>query len=508
MVPTHGDGPTPPEVTSLLEDHTLRPPAAGRGARRGGSRGAAAERRAGGLRRRRRAGSWPPSAPIPAVAGARARPRRVRRRRCGAGAPSSGWTSLLVPEADGGGCLTEHGLIDLVLVAEEMGRVVAPGPLGPVNVVADALGRARHAPRSVPSVLPGLLDGTAVAAWCGPDAGRRHDADGDGVTLERHGRRPVEAGAQADHLLVTVAGRRRARARLLVARRRSRAHRRAARTAWTWSDGSPGCTSTSVVLVERRHRRRRCRRGRGDVERQLQMACVLQCAETVGALDHVFAMTARVPRRPLLVRPAAVVLPGAQAPRRRTTRCGWRPATPSRPRPPARSPSGAPTPPSVVSAAKALDRPARHRADPGLRPAARRHRRHLGARPAPVPASGHGRTGPRTARPRSTPSASPPRSWRQRRERRTRTGPDLEPVEDFRPGPERGWPTTCHRSATAGNDRSDARRARGARPAGARSGTAASPGSASPPSTADSASPPSTSGRSPPSPRPTTCRSR
>ncbi|MDP1804235.1 MAG: acyl-CoA dehydrogenase family protein, partial [Acidimicrobiales bacterium] len=51
-----------------------------------------------------------------------------------------GWTSMLVGEADGGGCLSEHGLLDLVLVAEEMGRVVAPGPLVPVNVVAGALG--------------------------------------------------------------------------------------------------------------------------------------------------------------------------------------------------------------------------------------------------------------------------------------------------------------------------------------------------------------------------------
>ena len=29
---------------------------------------------------------------------------------------------MLVSEADGGGCLSEHGLLDLVLVAEEMGR--------------------------------------------------------------------------------------------------------------------------------------------------------------------------------------------------------------------------------------------------------------------------------------------------------------------------------------------------------------------------------------------------
>ena len=39
-----------------------------------------------------------------------------------------GWTSLLVDEAHGGGSLSEHGLADLVLVVEEFGRTVAPGP--------------------------------------------------------------------------------------------------------------------------------------------------------------------------------------------------------------------------------------------------------------------------------------------------------------------------------------------------------------------------------------------
>ena len=50
-----------------------------------------------------------------------------------------GWTSMLVPEADGGGTLSGAGLLDLVLVAEEMGRLVSPGPLLPTNVVASAL---------------------------------------------------------------------------------------------------------------------------------------------------------------------------------------------------------------------------------------------------------------------------------------------------------------------------------------------------------------------------------
>ena len=50
-----------------------------------------------------------------------------------------GWTSLLVDEAHGGGSISDDGLVDLTLVADEFGRHAAPGPLIPTNVVAAAL---------------------------------------------------------------------------------------------------------------------------------------------------------------------------------------------------------------------------------------------------------------------------------------------------------------------------------------------------------------------------------
>ena len=49
-----------------------------------------------------------------------------------------GWTSLLVPEADGGGSVSGQGLPDLALVAFEFGRYAAPGPLTTANVVTAA----------------------------------------------------------------------------------------------------------------------------------------------------------------------------------------------------------------------------------------------------------------------------------------------------------------------------------------------------------------------------------
>jgi alkylation response protein AidB-like acyl-CoA dehydrogenase len=196
-----------------------------------------------------------------------------------------GWTSLLVPEADGGGCLSEHGLLDLVLVAEEMGRLVSPGPLVPVNVVASALARAGSDEQKA-TVLPGLLSGAAVAAWCGPapiDAA----LDGDGFVLTGTVA-PVEAAAQASHLLVAV------------------------RTSDGLSQLLVPTATTEVVIAPmdsldlvRRFAEVRFDRARvpassvvgvvggaaDDLEHQLQVAVVLQCAESVGAMDRMFEVT-------------------------------------------------------------------------------------------------------------------------------------------------------------------------------------------------------------------------
>jgi alkylation response protein AidB-like acyl-CoA dehydrogenase len=197
-----------------------------------------------------------------------------------------GWTSMLVPEADGGGSLSEHGLLDLVLVAEEMGRCVAPGPLAPVNLVASAVATAGTAAQKA-AVLPGLLDGSSVATWCGAEPVVGSVADGT-VTLT--GRlTAVEAAAESAHLLVvaTTSG---GLTHVLV------------------PAGAPGLTVTprrSLDLVRRFAEVSLDKvalpaadavvgsvDGAADeVERLLQVACVLQCAETCGVIDRVFAMT-------------------------------------------------------------------------------------------------------------------------------------------------------------------------------------------------------------------------
>ncbi len=122
-----------------------------------------------------------------------------------------GWTSMLVAEVDGGGSVSGTGLRDLALVAEEMGRLVAPGPLVSTNVVAGAVSRAgTEELRS--AVLPGLLSGDRIAAWGPVDAGAPFSVHPDRTRAERTDdgfvlsgtKGPVEAGVEADHLLIAA----------------------------------------------------------------------------------------------------------------------------------------------------------------------------------------------------------------------------------------------------------------------------------------------------------------
>ena len=73
-----------------------------------------------------------------------------------------GWASLLVPEELGGGSVSGDGVADLALVAEQIGRTVAPGPLHPVSVVLAGL---VEAPGGHEASIEALVSGEAVASW-------------------------------------------------------------------------------------------------------------------------------------------------------------------------------------------------------------------------------------------------------------------------------------------------------------------------------------------------------
>jgi alkylation response protein AidB-like acyl-CoA dehydrogenase len=206
-----------------------------------------------------------------------------------------GWTSLLVSDAHGGGSISGHGLSDLSLVAEEMGALVSPGPLGPVNVVAEAISREGTSAQ-VETVLPGLLTGDLVAAWCVAEPGTATGLDGVALTADSDDggfvlngvKVPVEAGAEAGWFLVT-------------------ANSPQGPTQFMIPASTPGIVVTRLNGLDlvRRHAKVEFTDVRvpnsfllGDeggarpaIDHQLRTALILQCAETVGATERVFEFT-------------------------------------------------------------------------------------------------------------------------------------------------------------------------------------------------------------------------
>jgi alkylation response protein AidB-like acyl-CoA dehydrogenase len=206
-----------------------------------------------------------------------------------------GWTSLLVSEEDGGGSISGGGLTDLALVSHQFGRYAAPGPLLPTNVVAAALSH-RGSPEQKAGVLPGLLSGETVGAWCWAEpppndrlgkVAMTASVTDDGYVL--NGRKgPVEAGAQADHLLVVAQTDGRPVQLLVPA-------------------GTPGVTVVAAQGLDltRRYAEIHFENVRvpralllgdassvaDDIEWQLQLANVMQMHEMVGAMEKAFEIT-------------------------------------------------------------------------------------------------------------------------------------------------------------------------------------------------------------------------
>jgi alkylation response protein AidB-like acyl-CoA dehydrogenase len=106
-----------------------------------------------------------------------------------------GWFALFVPEEFGGGTVSGSAVRDAVIVAEERGRVVQPGPFVATNVVAFALARSGSDEQQA-AHLPGLATGERTASWAftgrsgvpevgAVRAGRSgRGASGDGYTLD------------------------------------------------------------------------------------------------------------------------------------------------------------------------------------------------------------------------------------------------------------------------------------------------------------------------------------
>ncbi|MBX6387403.1 MAG: acyl-CoA/acyl-ACP dehydrogenase [Frankia sp.] len=208
-----------------------------------------------------------------------------------------GWTSLLVDERHGGGSVSGTGLVDLTVIAHEFGAAAAPGPLVVTNVVAAALSAAASADSAAAheEVLAGLLSGETIAAWCPPPAAGGTGeivgtADGDDIVLTGVAR-PVEAAGQADCFLLT--------ARLPEGR-----------TQLLVPAGTPGVSVEPLRSVDLTRRLGLVRLDAARLPRAAavvgepgtadetdewlrQLALVIVCAETTGAMQAAFDLTVR-----------------------------------------------------------------------------------------------------------------------------------------------------------------------------------------------------------------------
>ena len=206
-----------------------------------------------------------------------------------------GWAGLLVPEDLGGGSVSGSGVTDLATVAEQLGKTVAPGPLYPVSVVLGGLvgcaERQEHA-----AIIESLVSGEQVASWAVSEPGRGWAPLDPSVTAIQtdSGYRidgtkdRVEAGGQSAVLLV-------------VARCGDEVRQFLVPT------DTPGVRITpqqSVDLVKQYARiefdgvvvQRSAAVGSAaeavaSINRQSQLAQVLQCSEVVGILQTVFDFT-------------------------------------------------------------------------------------------------------------------------------------------------------------------------------------------------------------------------
>jgi alkylation response protein AidB-like acyl-CoA dehydrogenase len=206
-----------------------------------------------------------------------------------------GWAGLLVPEDLGGGSVSDSGVTDLAAVAEQLGKTVAPGPLYPVSVVlAGLVGCAERQDHT--AIIESLVSGEQVASWAVSEPGRGWAPLDPSVTAIQtdSGYRidgtkdRVEAGGQSAILLV-------------VARCGDEVRQFLVPT------DAPGVRVTpqqSVdlvkqyarvdfdgVVVERSAVVGSAAEAVASINRQSQLAQVLQCSEVVGILQTVFDFT-------------------------------------------------------------------------------------------------------------------------------------------------------------------------------------------------------------------------
>ncbi len=204
-----------------------------------------------------------------------------------------GWTAMLIPPEYEGGSVTDQPLVDLIVLAEELGRELNPGPFVPCNVVADAITRFGTDVQAK-DYLPRIARGESTCAWCLSGDGSpeqsavevRATRVGGGWQLDGVARY-VHAAGDATLLLVTAEDtERHVVVNLLVPRPTAGLSERVLTGLdLTRRFAEVRFDAVSVPATAE------LAGGWSVVERCLLVATVLQAAESVGAADLVFAST-------------------------------------------------------------------------------------------------------------------------------------------------------------------------------------------------------------------------
>ncbi|KPM51962.1 hypothetical protein ACG83_30770 [Frankia sp. R43] len=204
-----------------------------------------------------------------------------------------GLPAMLVAEQFGG-IGSDEPIRDASIIAEELGRLIQPGPFLPGAIVAFAVANF-GTDELRDAVLPGLVTGEQTAAWCLAEADHRWDPDTFTVTAEARGsgyvlhttKDLVQDASTAHYFLITARAASGPVQIVLPAQ-------------------APGITVAPLGSLDLTRRFSRVRFE--DVEvpagavlggvpageqwrRQFDLAVVLHCAETVGLMERIFEMT-------------------------------------------------------------------------------------------------------------------------------------------------------------------------------------------------------------------------
>jgi alkylation response protein AidB-like acyl-CoA dehydrogenase len=206
-----------------------------------------------------------------------------------------GWFAAFASEEDGGGSVSGRAVADACIVAEEAGRALFPGPVVATNLVVDAIARNGSAEQRS-AHLPGLIGGESIGTWAFDEPSDRWDGDGidlaampDGEGFRLSGLKTcVQEAGSADLLLVSA---------------------RAAEglTQFLVPTATPGVEVSQLQSLDLGRRFADVRfedvvvaasavvgevgGAAAAIERQRDIAAILTCAETVGAVDRCFEMT-------------------------------------------------------------------------------------------------------------------------------------------------------------------------------------------------------------------------